>query len=407
MSVMVNLHIAYASLMARKLRTVLAMLGVFLGALAFTGVQTVSDIMARNAEMQAEAMGPNLMSVVSGRVRFRRSGSVGVKDFNTNFKVSDALALIQSLPQVRAGAPYISTAMPVRSAQGVTDARVMATWPDYQTVRSFYPQFGRFFTMEEERSRAKVVVLGREIANRLFGSPQAALGRKVRIYRASFRVVGVMEGKGQDLSGENQDEQVFLPLSTYMRRAANVDWLTGVNLSLVDGADFAAARKSIVNLMRLRHDIRPGQEDDFDVLEAREVIQLQRQALDLMQTLGVISSTISFAVGGMGILSIMILMVRARRVEIGVRRAVGGRRSDIVRQFMFEAGLLSASGGAGGVLVCLVLVLLFTSLTPFPLVLNPYMFGFTLVGSGLLGLFAGSYPAWLASRIGILDVLKT
>jgi len=406
-SVMVNLHIAYSSLLARKLRTVLAMLGVFLGALAFTGVQTVSDIMVRNAEMQAEAMGPNLMSVVSGRVRFRRSGSVGVKDFNTNFKLPDAVAIMENVPGVAAGAPYISTVMPVRGADRVTDARIMATWPEYQQVRSFRPEFGRFFTKAEEQSRAKVVVLGREIADRVFGGPNQALGREVRIYRASFRVVGVMEVKGQDLSGENQDEQVFMPLSTYMRRAANVDWLSGVNLSMVDGVDFDRARRSIEALMRQRHRIRPGQPDDFDMLLARDAIKLQREALDLMQTLGVISSTISFAVGGMGILSIMILMVRARRVEIGVRRAVGGKRSDIVRQFMFEAGLLSAVGGAGGVTLCLVLVLAFAAFTPFPLVLDPLIFGATLLGSGLLGLFAGSYPAYQASRIEILDVLKT
>jgi putative ABC transport system permease protein len=283
----------------------------------------------------------------------------------------------------------------------------MATWPEYQQVRSFRPEFGRFFTKAEEQSRAKVVVLGREIADRVFGGPNQALGREVRIYRASFRVVGVMEVKGQDLSGENQDEQVFMPLSTYMRRAANVDWLSGVNLSMVDGVDFDRARRSIEALMRQRHRIRPGQPDDFDMLLARDAIKLQREALDLMQTLGVISSTISFAVGGMGILSIMILMVRARRVEIGVRRAVGGKRSDIVRQFMFEAGLLSAVGGAGGVTLCLVLVLAFAAFTPFPLVLDPLIFGATLLGSGLLGLFAGSYPAYQASRIEILDVLKT
>ncbi|MGE4290979.1 MAG: ABC transporter permease [Desulfovibrio sp.] len=407
MSAFLNIRIAYASLMARRLRTVLAMLGVFLGALAFTGVQTVSDIMVRNAEMQAEKMGPNLFAVMSGRVRFHRGGGISFSGFNTNFKLSDAVSLIQNLPAVSMGAPFINMSMPVRSENEVTDALITATWPEYQQVRSFFAEQGRFFTKAEERDKAKVVVLGREIADRLFGGTEEAVGRMVYIYKAGFRVVGVMEVKGQDLAGVNQDEQVFMPLSTYMRRAANVNWISGVSMSLVDSADLEEVKRSVRGLMRERHKLREGVEDDFSMLEAKDVIQLQRQALDLMQTLGVISSTISFAVGGMGILSIMILMVRARRVEIGIRRAVGGRRSDIVRQFMFEAGLLSACGGSTGVLICLLCVLGFAGFTEYPLVLSPLVFGATLVGSGLLGLFAGSYPAWQASRIEILDVLKS
>jgi putative ABC transport system permease protein len=401
------MRIAYASLTARKLRTVLAILGVFLGALAFTGVQSVSDIMVRNAEIQAEKMGPNLFSVLAGRVRFRRGGGIQFSNFNTNFKLSDAVSILDKIPAVAAGAPYINLSLPVRGQGTVTNALITATWPEYQQVRSFLPEYGRFFNRAEVRDKARVVVLGREIADRLFGEPEAALGQLVLIRGAGYRVLGVMEVKGQDLSGVNQDEQIFMPLSTYMRRAANVDWISGVNMSLADGADLESVRESVRSLMRERHRLRPGVEDDFSMLEAKDVIQLQREALDLMQTLGLISSTLSFAVGGMGILSIMILMVRARRVEIGIRRAVGARRSDIVRQFMYEAGMLSACGGSAGVLVCLLGVLGFAGFTEYPLVLSADVFGMTLVGSGVLGLFAGSYPAWQASRIEILDVLKS
>ncbi|MEF2145921.1 MAG: ABC transporter permease [Desulfovibrionaceae bacterium] len=401
-----NLRLAYASLKARKLRTILAMLGVFLGALAFTGVQTVSAIMVRNAEMEAEKMGPNLFAIMAGQVRFRRSGGISFGNFNTNLKVSDARAVLQGVPQVLSVAPIINMTLPVRGESGVTNALVTATWPEYQEVRSFHPALGRFFTEAENNRRDKVVVLGQEIAQRLFGEPGQAVGKQVFIYRAGFRVVGVMEAKGSDLAGVNQDEQVFMPLSTYQRRASNVDFIGGVYCNLADGADVSGVRKSCREILRGRHKLAPGAPDDFSMLEAKDVIQLQRQALDLMQTLGLITSTISFAVGGLGILSIMILMVRARRMEIGIRRAVGGKRSDIVRQFMFESGLLATCGGAAGVVVCLGLVLAFASFTAFPLVLEPFVFVSTLVGSGLLGLFAGSYPAWQASRIVILDVLK-
>lgn len=402
-----NLRLAFSSLSAHKLRAVLAMIGVFLGALAFTGVQAVSQSMVLGAQQEAEKLGPNLMAAVAGQVRFTRSGNMRSQDFVRNFTVSDARALMAGVPSVVSGTPFISTTMDIRAEGTTVTGRLMAVWPQYVQVRSFRPDEGRFFTEAELRNREKVVVLGRKIAERLFRRPRAALGKQVFFYRASFRVVGVMEAKGRDLSGEDQDEQVFLPLTTYMRRAANQDWISGVFLNLADGGNRELALQAAKDILRRRHRIAPGQEDDFSVLTSADAIKLQRQALDLVQTLGLITSSVSFAVGGLGILSIMILIVRARRVEIGIRRAVGGRRSDIVRQFLFEAGLMSGSGGALGVLAAAGLAAVVCRFADLPLALDPMLFGGTLLGSVLLGLVAGSYPARQAAQIEILDVLKS
>lgn len=406
MALPLNMRIAVSSLSAHKLRAILAMLGVFLGALAFTGVQNISQMMVRKAEIATEELGPNLYAVVAGKVRFRRSGSARVFDYARTFTVSDARAIAAGVPSVLNYTPFAVKAMPVRGGGNAVTAQVTAAWETYPEIRRHQADIGRFFTRDEVERSAKVCVLGRKIATRLFGTPEAALNRVIYLYRASFRVIGIMEEKGRDLSGDDQDELLVMPLSTFMRRASNQYWIDGVFMTLAKGADRAMADESVKDIMRRRHRIGPGEDDDFSTLSAKDAIQLQQQALDLMQTLGGISSAVSFAVGGMGILSIMVLMVRARRVEIGIRRAVGGKQGDIVRQFLFEAALMSGVGGTGGVLLSVALAGLVARFGDFPFIADPFVVGGTLISSFLLGILAGAYPAWQAARIQILEVLK-
>ncbi len=401
-----SLKIALSSLAAHRLRTILAMVGVLLGALALCGVQHVSEALLRKAEMETAKLGTNLFVARSGKVSFRRSGSARVGETARTFKLADARALMGHLPSVRLGAPFAEATMPIRAAANKIPSQLIATWPEYPAVRNFRPEFGRFFTEAELAARARVCVLGRKIAERLFGRPERAVGQDVFFFRAPARVVGVMEAKGADIVGSDQDEQVFVPLSTYLRRFANQDWITGVYLQLGDPRDYARARESARDLLRRRHLLGPGEEDDFTLLTAKDTMQVQQQALDLVQTLGLISSSISFAVGGLGILSIMILLVRTRRLEIGVRRAVGARRRDIIRQFMFEAGLMAGVGGVAGVVLALGLLLVIYRVGQLPLVFDPLFIAAPLFGSVALGLAAGAYPAWQAAHIEVLDVLR-
>lgn len=404
---LLDLKIALASLSAHKLRAVLAMLGVFLGALSFNGVQHVAEAMYKNAEAEAEKLGPNLFAAMAGQVRFSHGGGAArFSGFMRNFTVPDAEALAGGVPGVLDFAPYHSVTMPIRFGATTVTTQILATWPSYVDIRSFRPDMGRFVTQQDVDEKEKVVVLGRKIAERLFGSPETAVGQEVHIFRARFKVVGVMEAKGRDLTGADQDEQTFLPLSTFMRRAANQTYISGVYLHLAEDASLEQVRSAAASILRQRHHL-DGKKDDFSLLTAADSMQLRREALDLVQTLGVITSTISFAVGGMGILSIMVLMVQARRMEIGIRRAVGGSRRDIVRQFLLEAGLMAGTGGALGAIASVGLVQIVCALAGFPYVFDPLLTLGTLAGSVLLGLAAGSYPARQAARIEILDVLSS
>lgn len=399
-----SLKIALLALSTHKLRTVLAMLGVFLGALALTGVRHVSLAMVRQAEIEVEKLGPNMFAVLAGQIRFARGGATGSK--GAVLTMQDAQTLMRQLPGMVKGVPVVIRVSPARSGNIVVQSQLIATWPDYTQVRSMGVAIGRFFTWEEERDRAKVVVLGRRIAERLFGDPEKAPGQAVSFDRSRLTVVGVMEEKGVDLSGTDQDEQVFVPLSCYLRRMANQTWVSGVFIQLADGTDFNTTKAAATAIMRERHNIVGGKRDDFSVLTAEDTMQLKQQALDLVAVLGLISSTLSFAVGGLGILSIMVLLVQARRLEIGVRRAMGARKRDIVRQFLLEAGVMSVVGGAAGVLVALAVLTVVYALGEFPPVYDGWLIVQALSGSALLGLLAGAYPAWQAANVQVLDVLR-
>lgn len=402
-----SLKVALSSLRTHRLRTALAVVGVLLGALALTGVQHISKAMYAKAEAETAKLGTNLFVARSGQVAFRRSGSARVRGETTTFTLRDAEALMAGLPAARLGAPFVSAAMPVRYGEIKIPSQLVATLPAYAAVRNLELAAGRFLAEPDEAARARVAVLGDKIARRLFGEPQAALGETVLLFRAPVRVVGVLAPKGADIVGTDQDEQLFVPLSTYQRRFANQSWVTGVYITLADPGAEGAAKKAAAAILRRRHLIGPGERDDFSLITARDTVRVQEQALALVETLGLISSSVSFAVGGLGILSIMVLLVRTRRLEIGVRRAVGARRRDIVRQFMFEAGLMAGLGGVLGTAAALALVAVVTRFGQMPLVLDPLLLLAVPAGSVLLGLAAGAYPAWQAAQVEVLEVLRS
>ncbi|MGB8424358.1 MAG: ABC transporter permease, partial [Desulfobacterales bacterium] len=175
------------------MRTILAMVGVFLGALALTAVQHVSQAMYLKAELETAKLGTNLFMARSGKVLFRRSGSAAVRNVTATFSLQDARELMGSIPQARAGAPFASKELPIRFGSVKVPSQVVATWPTYTAVRSFNPAVGRFISWEDEKHQARVCVLGSKIAERLFGKPERALGEMVYIFRAGVRVIGVME----------------------------------------------------------------------------------------------------------------------------------------------------------------------------------------------------------------------
>lgn len=400
------LKIAIASLRIHRTRTILAIIGILLGALSLTAVQHISRSMYGKAEAETAKLGTNLFMARSGQLRFTLNGSSRARREATTFTIADANALIEQMPMAKGGSPFATRSMPVRSGRIKVQSSILGVWPSYQQVRDLDLAVGRFFTSDEERNSAKVCVLGAKVAERLFGSSTAALGEQVFFFRANARVIGVLAPKGTDIVGSDQDDQVLVPLTTYLRRFANQTWISGAYLTLVHPEDEAFAKSTARAILRQRHQLDDSQRDDFFLMTARDTMKVQEQALDLVRTLGWISSGVSFAVGGLGILSIMILLARTRRLEIGVRRAVGASHGDIIRQFIFESGLMAATGGVLGVLGGAGLAALVAYFGSMPFQIDLLLIISVGGGSLGLGLLAGAYPAWQAAQIEVLAVLR-
>jgi len=290
----------------------------------------------------------------------------------------------------------------------ITLASVLITGalPNFPEIRNFKVREGSFITASDNDNLSKVAVLGQAVAKKLFDG-ENPIGKTVFIHRVPCQVVGLMEEKGSDLSGADQDNQIFVPLQTYLRRFVNKDFINGIYVQAVDSESIRPAKLEIENLLRERHQIEAGDKDDFTVIDLKDVTALKTQAMAMIGSLGRISATVSFLIGGLGILSIMILIVNERRVEIGIRRAVGSRKRDIILQFLLESSFISLCGGMVGVLFGFVVSAVAFILAHLPFSISLTGFVFSFIASVSVGILAGIYPSRKATTIQPVDVIRS
>jgi putative ABC transport system permease protein len=401
-----GLGIAFKALSTHKLRTVLAVLGVFLGTLVLTAVTHIGSAIILQADMETGRLGPNLVQVRAGRIRFGRTDTGAGLGITTTLTMDDATALWNGIPEVKNMSMFLQTSKRVRHGTVQVSGQVVGVNANYREVRALELLAGRFVQDEDEQAMALVCALGNGLAEKLFGSPENAWGTDVYIGNALFRVVGVLEAKGADLGGSSFDEQVFIPLRTYQRRLLNTSRIDGVYMNLYDGSRTDTVKKNIASILRLRHRIGPEERDDFMVYSAEDAAKLRNETLELVTSLGTLSALISFFVGGLGIFSIMILLVKARQLEIGVRRAVGASRRSIVLQFLTEAGIMAGTGGLLGVGLALLLITVVYVFGALPFVYEPESCIAAALASVLVGVAAGAWPARQASRVEVVTALK-
>lgn len=403
---MQGLKIALKALAAHKLRTALAILGVFLGTLVLTAVTHIGSAIVEQADMEIQKLGPNLIQVRATAVRFGRTNTGSSLGITTTITQEDTEAVRAGVPEVSDMSLFLQTSKRVRAGNLQTSGQVVGVTPSYKEVRAIDLLAGRFVEHDDENALALVCVLGNSIAERLFGQPETAWGQDVYVGNSLYRVIGVLEAKGADFGGSSFDEQLFIPLRTFQRRVVNTSRIGGMYLNLHEGSSTAAAKNSITQILRERHRIGPGQKDDFRVFAAEDAAKLRNETLDLITSLGTLSAAISFAVGGLGIFSIMILLVKARQLEIGVRRAVGASRRVIIRQFLTEAGIMAGTGGVLGVVIGLLLVTAIYAVGGLPYVYEPGFCVLAAVASVLVGVIAGAWPARQASKVEVVTALK-
>lgn len=403
--IFLNLKIALRSLLNFKLRTALAVLGVFLGTFSLIIVSNLSRSLAKKTEQEAESLGKNLLIVRSGIVR-KFGTRTRLLSEATTLTVNDADAIIQGSEFINTVSPSGNKSFPVRySGTVLTSVLVVGAAPNYTAVRNFDVKEGTFITDDDNKNLNKVSVLGSEVAKNLFGE-ENPIGKYVLIWRVPCLVIGVMEEKGVDVSGFNQDNQIFVPLNTFLRRFVNKNYVNNISVQVIDEKSIPSVKAQIEDILRKRHKIKEGQDDDFTVIDMKDVLALKAQAMSMITILGRVSAVVAFLIGGLGILSIMILIIAERRVEIGIRRAVGSKKKDIILQFLIESSFISFSGGTVGVIISFIATIIILLVTKLPFTISPTGYIISFFASVGVGILAGIYPSKKATRIQPVDVIR-
>ena len=404
--ILLNLKIARRSLVQFKWRTALAVLGVFFGTFSLIIVSNLAGSLAIKTEQEIDSLGKDLLIVRSGIVR-RVGAGTPLMSGATNLTPEDARAIMDAVSSIADLSAAGYKTFPVRFGNTVLKGiLVNGVEPNFQDIRNFHAREGSFVTAQDNHDRNKVAVVGRTIVEKLFGD-EDPMGKYILISRVPFQVIGIMEEKGTDVSGADQDSQIFIPLQTFLKTLVNKTNVNNVYIQVTGSEFIPAAKADIESLLRKRHKIGPGQNDDFAVIDMKDVLALKTQAMDLITVLGRIAAAVSFIIGGLGILSIMILIVNERKLEIGIRRAVGSRKRDIILQFLIESSIISLAGGTIGVFsgALLSVILLRVLKYPFALSLTGLLIAFG--ASVLVGILAGIYPSKKATQFEPVDIIRT
>ncbi|MEY3768800.1 MAG: hypothetical protein RLZZ11_1870 [Cyanobacteriota bacterium] len=395
---------ALATLRANRLRSLLTMLGIVIGNASVITLVGVGRGAQNLAEGQLNTLGANVLFVVPGNNDSRRQGI----DFPKTLVLEDAEAIAEQVPSVKRVVPQITLSAVLQAGSKSSSATVSGITPDFLTVRRFEVAQGRFIDQRDLEGARNVVVIGPDLRDKLLplGS---AIGRQLRIRDQGFEVIGVMAPKGA-VFGQNQDEAAYIPLSTMVSKLSGRDPTYGVSLNFIsvearDEASTGAAKFQITNLLRQRHNIL--REDDFAVRSQKDALSIVGAitgGLTLM--LGAIGA-ISLLVGGIGIMNIMLVSVSERTSEIGLRKAIGARSSDVLTQFLVEALVLSSLGGVIGSAVGLSAVAAVASFTPLPAAIGGMSVLITVGLSGSIGLVFGVLPARRAARLDPITALRS
>ena len=395
---------ALSTLRANRLRSLLTMLGIVIGNASVITLVGVGKGAQNLAEGQLSNLGSNVLFVVPGNNDTRRQGI----DFPKTLVLEDAKAIAEQVPSVKRVAPQISLSEVVQAGEVSSTSSIAGVTPEFLPVRQFEVAQGRFFSTGDLGSASNVAVVGPDLATKLFGN-RSAIGRQLRIRNQPFEVIGVLEPKGAAF-GQNQDENAYVPLSTMVSKLSGRDPTYGVSLNFIsvearDQESTGAASFQITNLLRQRHRIL--REDDFAVRSQKDALTIVSTITGGLTLMLAAIGAISLLVGGIGIMNIMLVSVSERTEEIGLRKALGARSSDVLRQFLVESLVLSSLGGVIGSGLGLGAVALVELVTPLPASIGASTVLFTVGLSGSIGLFFGVVPARRAARLDPIVALRS
>lgn len=401
-----SIKISRKQLLAHKLRTILALVGIIIGVSAVIIMVAIGNGAQNEVLSKIEAMGTDLLIINAGQVQ-KTAGRMQIRGVVTTLTLQDADALQKVCPLIKLSAPVQSKKMQVKYGSLSTNTTIVGTTSEFQEVRNFRAVKGSFFSDEENLASRRVAVLGQSVVKNVFGSGDP-IGETIRIGKILFEVIGVMESKGVDLNGFDQDDQIFIPIQTALRRVFNLTYINSINIQAVNQEKMTETEKQITEVLKERHRLnKTNKADDFTIQSQTELLETQRETTDTFTMLITSIAGISLLVGGIGILAIMLIAIRERTNEIGLRMAVGASRKDILIQFVIESAILSIIGGVIGIFIGVVGSIIISIGTEWAASVSLtsifYSFGFSM----LVGLFFGVYPARKASLLDPINALRS
>ena len=402
-----TLRVAWRALGRNKLRSFLTALGIVIGVGAVIAMVAIGDGAKARVEQSFAAMGSNMLIVMPGSTS--AGGVQGGFGSMPTLTWDDLRAIQTEVPSVRYAAPALRTTTSVVAEDQNWTTSVNGTSPAYFAIRSWSAARGAIFNASDVDSGTKVVVLGQTVADKLFGPGAEAVGTTVRIKGVPFEVVGVLAAKGQSPMGQDYDDAVFVPYTTFQSKLQGglKNVIAGVLfIGATDADATSVAERQITALLRDRHHLASGADDDFSIRNLTEMASATQEGTKTLTTLLAAIAAVSLLVGGIGIMNIMLVSVTERTREIGVRMAVGARPRDILLQFLVEALALSVAGGAIGVALGVSGAAWLARTMGWPMLVRPDVIAIAVVFSGLVGVGFGLYPAQKASRLDPIQALR-
>jgi len=380
------------------------MLGIIIGIATLTII--VSAILGAKSEVVGKVakFGMDQISISAGAGKI-----LGVpQDVPViTLKLEDAEAILSEVKNVKAMAPSINTrGMPIKSPTGNTEATVIATTPEWSTVWDTTAVAGEFINEEDLSAMARVAVIGQNVAKELFGS-EDPVGKQIRIRELPFTVKGVLQAKGTSPSGQDMDSRIIIPLTTGQKRLLNRDNIGTIKLVLRNPSKMGETTEEIRQLLRERHNLQSGVPDDFTFITPTQVTEVATQVSTALSLFLIVISAISLIVGGIVVGNIMLISVGERKQEIGLRRALGARKRDILTQFLFESVAVTVFGGFVGVIIGLAGGKLLSVFTKLSVVVSWEPFLLAFVFSGIVGVLAGISPAKRAASLDPVEALRS
>jgi putative ABC transport system permease protein len=398
--------ISFRALRVNKMRSALTMLGIIIGVGAVITMLAVGTGASQRISEQISSVGSNLIIILPGS-----SSSGGIRmgsGTQSTLTKDDAEAIARECPAVADVAPSHNGVAQIIYGNQNWSTGVIGTTPGVLNVRDWTLSAGKSFTDQDVRNATKVSILGQTVVDNLFGNMDP-IGQIIRIKKVPFTVVGVLERKGQSPMGQDQDDTIFIPLSTAQKKIFGtpfVGMVRSIGVKARSSEDLAAAEEQITDLLRQRHRISARQETDFTVRNLTQMMQVAEQSTRVMALLLGAIASVSLLVGGIGIMNIMLVSVTERTREIGIRMAVGAKTWDIRLQFIIEALTLSLIGGVAGIIAGVTGSKILSALAGWATIVSPVAVVVAFGFSGLVGIFFGFYPAYKASLLNPIDALR-